>query len=400
MRAKYKILLFWAVILNITCQKEPIHFTLTDISITQHDLSFRVISNKIPDEGTIAAVYSDKDLIVEVPIPRHEISEVKIAFNKLTSKAITQIASVLSKSDSIELSLIITSNGKPFLEHNIKQKGFKHVISNKILISNTQNYEFNKSELLKSDYEKIFLDIIKFNKVYINKVEGFNSSIPIVKPNEEFKIVCTLPKSSNYKIWLTDKKNSTVNLTKMSISTLDSFKVYQCKLSQPEKNLNGIYHLNIFDDESQLTYLFPVINIDGSSPILSLSKEHSLTGFDRIDNSFVLDLLIDNPTETNGYVKISHGNWESNGFFAPITLKVYVSGDVEKLYFDGEPLKFKINQSKYITVNLSTHVGVNAFEVKAIDKRGNISTEDYIIEAQSNRNNRTIIENNINIDND
>lgn len=385
-------------ILNSGCHEEtPINFDLKNISITRQELTFKIVSNRFPYTGTSLSIYSDKLLIYELPISGQKEFEVTIELNKLTPKIIHHIASLLSKNDSLTLSLSISANGKSYLQKNITYKGFKDIIAKSVLITFANKYGFNKSDLLKSDYEKILFDAIRYNKIYLNKIDGFNSKIPIIKLIGNSNLVCKLPSLYNYKIWLTDKNNKIINLTKLSGITIDSFKVNTYQIPIQENDLNGIYHLNILDDENQLTYLFPIINIDGEGPKLSLSKEFttSLTAINNGNNLDILTVFDTEIDETSGYVQITHGNWESNGLFSPITLKVYVSGDVEKLYFDNEQLKFKTGQTKYITLNLSTHVGINAYEVKAIDKRGNISTGDYIIEAQSLRNNRTVIENNI-----
>jgi hypothetical protein len=382
----------------ITSTTTNISFKIDNISVKRQEIDFSINTNFQLESDKILTVYVNNDIIYEDSLEASKKDfKFSIKLNKLPSEVINLIADKLSENDSVNFSVLVKSNvADTLFKSNIVYKGFKDIIANNITVSLYDKYDFNKSKLNKSDYKKMIYDVIKFNRIYLNKTSDFNSNIPVKASISNTDFVLTLSKPNNYKIWLTDESKKVINLIKLDEFNSGSNLSLKYKISKSEDKLIGIYHINIKDNISQLTYSFPIINIDGTPPHLLLSESMEING--KSYNTYYYEQ--NDNTEIRGEVVIDNGNWASNAFNTPITFKVYVSGDVVKIYFDGKLLRYKLNDYKYNTINLPINVGINAFEVKAIDKRGNVSTKDYIIQAESSRKNHNIIENNIYIDNE
>jgi len=380
-----QFLLVTLFIIIISCNFEPAIYSFKNITHSEKKIGFSVVSDQRFQVGLKTIVMLNKSIIFEKLLESNKLSEeINVDITKLPIYFLSQIADLLVKNDSIKLDIkIVDSKMNPLLSSEIYLLSPKSkLLSNIELNLENKDYSFDEESLFEEELKTMILDFYRFNKVFLNRIKGFDPVLSIKTARDKLQFGIRLPSDKSYKVWLEDIHKTKFKLKELNAEVKEKNESKLVYYSQDEKDFDGIMHLLIQDISTGLLFTFPIFKLDNTGPQLSLS----LVGGEFLDFYHSKD---ENSGE--GYVSISHGNWESGA----IPLKIFVTGDVEKLYFNGELITFRKDKSKYHTVYLFTHVGINSYEVKAIDLRGNVSIDDYIIEAVSLRNNNTIIENNI-----
>lgn len=380
-----KSLLISLFLISISCNFEPPIYSFKYVHHSEKKIGFSIESNQRFQVGLKVITLLNGNVIYEKALESNKLfDDINVDITKLPLPVLSQIANLLVKNDSIKLDIKLADNkmntllsGEVFLL-SPKSK----LLSSVELSLDDKNYSFDEESLFEEELKKMIIDFYRFNKVFLNRIKGFDPVLSIKTARDKLQFGIRLPSDKRYKVWLEDIHKTKFKLKELNakVDTKNDTKLVY--YSQDEKDFDGIMHLLIQDISTGLLFTFPIFKLDNTGPQLSLS----LVGGEFLDFYHSKD---ENSGE--GYISISHGDWESYA----IPLKIFVTGDVEKLYFNGELIPFRKNKIKYHTVYLITHVGINSYEVKAIDKRGNITTDDYIIKAVSLRNDNPIIENNI-----
>ncbi len=359
--------------LSCSCTKTPIKFVASDFSEGRNKYSLLIKSDKIPKFGTFATVSINSMKIFSRPLAQTYRDTIKVELFELEESLQRQIANLLLDNEKITLTVNI-------FDRNQQELGsFPYQITNPV----------NRAlKYLEYDYNDHFVynwdnlernDIIETVRLMIDNYVidlPFNRDVPIFPKKDEVRITLKYHPQMKFDIYFNSfffQKD--VMPVRKKITESQSMINAECIVLISE-TFNGTIYCNLRNGTFGSLYTFPILTIDRTPPKFISSyidnKTDSYSFFSETD-----------AVAPNGTVKISHGTWRSEGYYSPITFEVYVSGDVDRIFFDNKAIKFVKGKTKYTTLNLVTHVGKNVFEVVAIDRFGNKSTEDYIFSAQS-----------------
>ncbi|MFY8022394.1 MAG: hypothetical protein ACOVP1_14405 [Bacteroidia bacterium] len=241
----------------------PPKYIIKDILVSDRIIEYNVDCNKPFYNGMKTQAISKGLVLFEKELLVNQGDE-KISFDisKLPIQLLTKITRLLVLNDSIKIEIRIIDNESCILSS--KEVYFlspKSKLLTKIeLATNDSFFSIRKKNLQDEDYNSMFLDYYRFNKIFLNRITGFNPKFRIETSKENLTFVIYLPYkfAIDYNFCLEDTNKKKFKLIQQDLRE-ECHLIYRMLLTIPEDvPLNGVLHLVIEDLETKILYTVPI----------------------------------------------------------------------------------------------------------------------------------------------
>ncbi len=250
---------------SFSCQSISPRFNFSNIIVNDKSIEYNITCKGGFQNGIKAQVLSNGEVLFEKELSENQISEkVSVNIANLPIQLLTRMTKLLVLKDSIKIDIRIIDNKSNILSN--KEVSFfspkSKVLTRVELEYDNTTFGISAIDLTDDDYNSMYLDYYRFNKIFLNKIKGFKFKIKLETPRKNLSFGIQLPFKYlfDYKFWLEDKSGKKINLIVQDLSEECrnfNFKVLTIPESVP---LNRSIDLVFEDLETGILYSFKILN--------------------------------------------------------------------------------------------------------------------------------------------